>query len=310
MRIFGRMREYFMGQPRPDFVFQASARWLAGIAVRTARGGARELEETFFLPLDPGVVEPAFDRGNVSRPGPLVGEIRAWVEKKRGRGRKAALLMPDPCFRVFVFQADSLPKQEEEREAFLRWKLGRLLPHMPSDAVLAYDHRVEEPPLQVLAGVAGKAVVREYEALLESAGLEVGFAAVPTLSLSRVVPPEREAGLVVNLESGHIGLLLLRDSVCGLYRQKLISAGAGGGGQDLIQAVQEIENTLFYLEDKEKVRVGRVWLRCGDPGSWEETGQILSEALPVPVSLIEPDMAAGLSREERNLFAPLWGEAL
>jgi len=78
----------------------------------------------------------------------------------------------------------------------------------------------------------------------------------------------------------------------------------------LIQAVQEIENTLFYLEDKEKVRVGRVWLRCGDPGAWEETGQILSGALPVPVGLIEPDMAAGLSREERNLFAPLWGEAL
>lgn len=309
MRIFGRIKEYFTSQPRPDFVFQVSAQWLAGIAVRTARGGALELEETFFLPLDPGVVAPAFDRGNVSRPAPLAGEIRAWAGKRRGRGRKAALLIPDPCFRVFVFQADSLPKQEEELEAFLRWKLGRLLPHMPSDAVLAYDCRGEEAPFQVLAGVAGKAVVREYEELLESAGLEVGFVAVPTLSLSRVVPPEPEAGLVVNLENGHIGLLLLRDSVCGLYRQKLISGGTGGDGQDLIQAVQEIENTLFYLEDKDKVRVGRIWLRYGDLGSREETGSILSEALPVPVSLIEPDMAAGLSREERNLFAPLWGEA-
>lgn len=310
MRIFRRVREYFTSQPRPDFVFQASARWLAGIAVRTARGGALQLEETFFLPLDSGAVTPAFDRGNVGRPAHLVDEIRTWVEKKRGRGRKAALLLPDLCFRVFVFQADSLPKQEEERETFLRWKLGRLLPHMPSDAVLAYDWRGGEPSLQVLAGVADRAVVREYEALLESAGLEVGFVAVPTLSLGRVVPAEQEAGLVVNLENGHIGLMLLRDSECGLYRQKLVSAGTGGDGQDLLQAVQEIQNTLFYLEDKEKVRVGRVWLRCGDPASQEETGQILSEALPVPVSLIEPDMAAGLSRQERNLFAPLWGEAL
>jgi hypothetical protein len=297
-------RERFLERPLPNAVFELRPDRLSGLRVsgKGQPGGGR-----FVLSLDKGLVTPSFDRPNIAGASGLGVAVEQGKEALGLGGGTVSLLIPEPAVRVFILSVEALPAAPEERESFVRWRVGKLMPLLPEDLRLAYDVPTGFHSGKIIVAAAREAVVGEYEDLFEAAGLRVGAVSVPTLSLANLRGGPGESGILLNAEADRLVFLAVMDSEWTLYRQKGIGAELEAGRRaDTI--VQELENTVHFLEDKERKKVERIWVHANDG---EEAAGIVSrlkDALPLPVDLVDYEAPGDWSDREKAALAPLVGQ--
>jgi Tfp pilus assembly PilM family ATPase len=269
----------------------------------------RQVKQAALLPLPPGLVEPHFDRKNVAEAEALAGVLKEAQRKLHIAGKWVACLLPESCLKVLVMSFDALPSSPAERDQVVRWRVKKQLPVIPDDARLSYEVTNSGQLIKVVLAVARKAVVEEYEALFAEIGLKVGMVSAPTLSLLNLIEGEKEEDLlVVNIEDDSLGLAAVTQSDLALYRHKVL--GGAAGRQSIETIAKEIENTVHFIEDRERREVRALWLHA----SAEETASgivaLLGERFAGSIRLIDPPQLASLSPRERPFLAPLVGQIL
>jgi hypothetical protein len=298
------VRARFLERPLPDAVFELRPDRLSGLRV-SARGQAGQ--NRFVLSLDKGLLAPSFDRPNIAGASGLGAAIEQGKDLLGLGGGTVSLLVPEPSVRVFILTVESLSAAPDEREAFIRWRVGKLMPLMPEDLRLAYDVPSGFHSGKIIVAAAREAVVREYEELFEAAGLRVGAVTVPTLSLANLRGGPGGSGILLNAEADRLIFLAVMDSEWTLYRQKGVGADLEPGRRaDTI--AQELENTVHFLEDKERKRVERIWVHADDG---EEAAGIVARlkgGLPLPVELVDYEAPGDWSDGEKAALAPLMGQ--
>jgi hypothetical protein len=130
-----RIQTHFTERLLPDAVFQIAPGHLS--AIRVARGDG-SVKAGFVLPFRERPVFPSFDRPNVTDPAALEDAIAQAKKSLRLASGSAALLIPEPSVRVFVLGVDAFPGSGKERDAFIRWRIGKLMPLIPDDARIDY----------------------------------------------------------------------------------------------------------------------------------------------------------------------------
>ena len=90
--------------------------------------------------------------------------------------RAATVILPDLAVRLAVLRLQDLPWSSEEREALVRWRLGQeqllsLTGAKVFSQVLSEPGGSGDGPCTVLAVVVQEAVLAQYEAVCEAAGL-------------------------------------------------------------------------------------------------------------------------------------------
>ena len=76
----------------------------------------------------------------------------------------------------------------------------------------------------------------------------------------------------------------------------------------LMDIVQEVENTAQFVENKEKRKIKCLWVRTGMFGSAEDILRNLEERCQCPVKAIESSLKSNLPLEEKRLLTPLLGQ--
>jgi hypothetical protein len=305
--ILKRPRAHFTERLLPDAVFQVSPGYLSGI--RVARSD-RSVKGGFVLPFRERPVAPSFDRPNVTDRAALEEAIDQGKRNLRISSGTAALLIPEPSVRVFVFRVDAFPASGKERDAFIRWRIAKQMPLIPEDARLDYAATPGRGPRKVIAAMARQVVVWEYEALFEKAGLKPVVVGVPSLALLNLVGGDGpKNGLLLNLEDETLTLLALGDPGWTLYRQKDVGSSAGSAAEERADnIVREAENTIRYLEDKEKARTERVWLRSAAETEMPEIARRLGERIGLPVEAVDYEAPRAWSEAHKAVLAPLIGQ--
>jgi hypothetical protein len=299
------LRARFLDRPLPEAVFEAAPGRLSGLRV-SSRG--RIDGRRFILPLGGGIVTPSFDRRNVSDPA-AVQRLIEEGKKALGLGSgTVSLLIPEPCVRIFVLGAESVPAAQAEREAFFRWRVGKQMPLMPEDLRIAYDNHSGSPSGKIIVSTARDSVIREYESLFESAGLRVGTLTVPSLSLVNLLGGGLSGnGILLNIEADNLSFLAIMDSEWTLYRQKGVGQGLPAE-RKAEWIAKEVENTVHFLEDKERKKVERIWVRSEEWKDGAGVASRLQETLRLPAEFIEFGAPEGWSGEEKAVLAPLVGQ--
>lgn len=303
--ILESLRAAFVERPHPDAVFELAPERLSGLRA-TAPG--RAPRGRFILPLRAGSLVPSFDRPNVTD----AFAVRAAIERGKGElgigGGTIALLVPEPCVRIFILTVESVPGSPAERDTFIRWRVGKQMPLLPEDLRLAYDIAPGAPARKVIVSAARDAVVREYEGLFESAGMHVGTVTVPSLSLVNLlgVRPGTN-GLLLNIESDSLSFLALMDSGWTLYRQKGLGPDlAAEARTDIV--VNEVENTVHFIEDRERKKVERIWVRAA---AWDDGSAVVSRlkgALLLAAQTVDYEAPGDWDEREKAALAPLMGQ--
>ncbi|MEN6312109.1 MAG: hypothetical protein ABFD80_11285 [Acidobacteriota bacterium] len=305
MTPFKTLRARFIDRPSPDAVFSLSVGRLCGIRVSAS---GRAVRKRCILPFEREALAPSFDRPNAPAAA-YIGPVIHDAKKRLGLGGgTVSLLIPEPCVRLFILSAESVPAAQAERENFVRWRIGKLMPLLPDDLRLDYAVSAGAGPKKIIAIAARDAVIREYEGLFEEAGLKVGTVTIPSLSLVNLLDGGTdESALILNIESDGLSFLAVMDGGWALYRQKAL--GTDLPAEERISlVVQEVENTVHFLEDKERKRAAKIRVRSE---LWEEGPLVVSrlkDVLALPAEMIVAASPEDWNAGERAMLAPLVGQ--
>jgi len=291
----------------PDAVFQISPGYLSGIRVAKSDGSVKG---GFVLPFRERPITPSFDRTNVTDPAALEEAIAQGKKNLRLSSGSAALLIPEPSVRIFVLTVDSFPGSGKERDTFIRWRIGKQMPLLPEDARIDYAVAPARGPKKVIVAMARQVVVWEYEALFEKAGLKPVLVTVPSLTLVNLVRRAGSAsGILLNLEDETLTLLAIADSGWTLYRQKDVGAPGGAGLDERTEnIIREAENTIRFLEDRDKARIEKLWLRCAATAEWPTILIRLKERIALPIQSFEYEAPQVWTEAHKAVLAPLIGQ--
>lgn len=304
-----RIKDFFTVPLCPPTICQVSASYISGLQWDLKDGRARRHA---ILTLPAGLLEPHFDRKNIADAAALSGILKEGLHELQVPGKKIACLVPEACLRIFVLSFDSLPASEKEREKIIRWRAKKQMAVLPEDARLSYEIVASSSSVKIIAALARTPVIQEYEGLFAGLGVEIGIAASPTISLVNLVDWENEKDLVVaNIEEDSLGLLAVTQSEPALYRLKTFSAGQEGGlrfSQKVEAIVKEIENTVHFIEDREKREVRSLWFRSGLKDGQGDILAGLKTGLEIEVHPIAAPPWCGLDPELSAFLAPLAGQ--
>ncbi len=303
-----RLQDRFLEVPLPDAVFQVTASHLSGLRIAPRE---RRAANHFISRLRPGVVSPSFGRTNIPDVSLLESKVREGMAKiGLGQGT-VAVLLPELCVRVFILNLDSASLSQKEKEKIIRWRIGKQMPAVPEDARFVFQEFPAGSSKRIVVAVSRGAVLQEYEGLFSRCQLAAGNLSLPSLSLINLLPEAGEDTLVVNVEEDSLSFVAIIDSKLALYRQKSFAFDQAPGKplvQRLAGFLKEVENTMHFLEDKEKKRIRSLWFRSGLPDAGVDIASELRRLLALTVRETGELVTQGSGNGESGLLSPLFGQ--
>ena len=307
--LLDRIKGYFTKHPVPHSAFQISSHYLSGICLSPKEG---KIKNYFILPMEKGVIEPSFNKKNIKNAGLLEKKIREGLEKLSLSEHNIACLIPELSLHGFVFSFDSLPPSRQEREQIIRFRIKKLMPMLPADTRFSFRVVKSNSSEKILSAVARASVVEEYEDLLSRLRLNVRAIGVPTLSLFNLVEKDKEKNLLlINIEENSLCLVAVVNSEIVLYRLKSYIPDSEADVSGFVEnIIKEIENTVNFVEDREREKVQSLWVRVGLLENNEKMLRLLKERSSLPLKGIESCLDAELGLQEKKILSPLLGQIL
>ncbi|HVB55801.1 MAG TPA: hypothetical protein VNE63_05115 [Candidatus Acidoferrales bacterium] len=233
---------------------------IASDHVAAARWGSSRghLESCALEALQLGSVMPSPVEINVTQPDAVRSALRAVFARVPDRGTPLVLLVPDPVVRVFILSFDSLPRRADEALPLLRWRLKKSVPFDVEETVISWMRQAgPQGNLEVVAAIARKGIIREYEEIIESLGGRVSVVLSSTLSTLPLLE-ERGATLLVRVCGKTMTTVVVRGSSLCVYRATEMPAEAGL--LDTQAVLDEIFPAIAYYQDTWGAVVDRVRL--------------------------------------------------
>jgi type IV pilus assembly protein PilM len=276
----------------------------AGVcAARAAGRRRRALESHAFEPLPEGALVATPVELNVVNAEAVAGALQRVLSRVNGHGAEAALIIPDQVVRVFLLQFDSFPKRADEAEPLLRFRLRKSVPFDAEDSCVSYSVQPAGPPtavagsVHVLAAIAQRKIIRQYEELLEARQKRAGVVLSSTLAALPLVDDRRPA-LLARMVGNSLTTVIARGGALAVYRCTQMPAAAEAlAVQSLLD---EIYPAAAYFQDTWNESVAEVRLAGFGPRA-EEFREPLEAELrcrvsPVVASAALSERLAGEAR--------------
>jgi type IV pilus assembly protein PilM len=266
-----RMAVWMDAMPRPPLAVEIS--WDRIAAVRWSRSGG--VASLALEPLSPGMIVPSAVETNIVDPAGVRAAMARACKRVQASGEHVTLLLPDPVIRIFVQQFDEFPRSSQEAIPLLRWKLKKSVPFEMADTVLSY---VRQPSrdggLDIVTTIARLRVIREYEELVETLGLNAGV--VSSSSLAALALLESKCpSLVARVSDRTLSTAIIRaGALCGYRCTELPVTGPKLSPQALFD---EIYPLAAYYQDAWHEKIESVYVAGTGKRFGEFAGPIESE---------------------------------
>ena len=214
------------------------------VAARAQEGG-RLMEIHSARRLSQGAIVPGLAAGNVARPDELGLAVSDVLNAVGGRTRDLIVVIPDAAVRVMLLDFETLPENAEEAAAIVRFRLRKSLPFDIDQAALSYQAHRGETGIRLVAAVAPRAVIHEYESVFSNLGYSPGIVLPSMLATLGVVGGERPT-MVVKIDRGTITVAIVDGNELRLFRTL---ENPGGARVDGAQVASEIYPSVVFFED-------------------------------------------------------------
>lgn len=280
-------KRYFLEQPRPAAVFQIAPSYFGCLKV----GPEKKLSENDYLiqRIPVGVIEANFLQSNIKQPEILEQFIDLALQKLKLPGNSVTVILPETSSRVFVFSLEGTFLTSTELVKFIEWRLNRQLAQPLSDIRYSYQTFNSGREKKVLVVCSGLEVIKEYETIFQKKKLQPGKLTIPSLSIFNLLPKINEDDfLVVDADFDYLSLMAVVEGSLYLYRQKQLLPSVENSLEVILK---EVENTLYFIEDKTRRRVRLLCLRSNLEAT-ESLKRVLQMTAVVEIVEIEPENRA------------------
>jgi type IV pilus assembly protein PilM len=264
-----------------------------GLEISEAHVAAIRWPQHAVEPLPAGAVMPSPVELNLGDPAAVGTALRRVLEKVQERGADVALLVPDQVVRVFLLHFDTLPRRTEDAIPLLRWRLKKSVPFDAEDTVVSYVVQPGPPGgpagVEVLTAVARQRVVRQYEEVLEAAGLKPGVVMCSTLATLCYFEDERPT-LLARLTGRTLTTVIVRGPSLCVYRCTEMPAAADELAPQAL--LEEIYPAAAYYQDTWQGNLETVCL-AGFGERFEEFRRAVESELHVSATRLTPSAALG-----------------
>jgi type IV pilus assembly protein PilM len=214
-------------------------------AARWGRTGSLDGYAVELLP--PGALLPSAVETNVVNPAAVKAAVSSVCQRLRAKEEDVALVLPDTVIRVFVQHFEDFPRTAEEAIPMLRWKLKKSVPFEADETVISYMRQApREAGVDVVTAIARLRIIREYESLVEAAGLYPGVIQSSSLSAIALLDDSKST-LLARVSGSTLTTSIVRQSVlCGYRCTELPASGSQLTPQMLLE---EIFPVAAYYQD-------------------------------------------------------------
>lgn len=197
-----RRRQRWLDSPPPGVAVEIASSGVLAVHQRRGERSGIHWDAVAARPLPAGVVQPGLTEANVTDTGALTAAVRQTLEAAGCGGREAALLLPDLAFRVALLEFDAIPHHAEELEALVRFRLRKTLPFDADQAALAVEVLRHGADRAVLAVMADRARLDEYEDAFAAAGGHAATVLPAGLAASMALPEFGAGALLLRWHGG------------------------------------------------------------------------------------------------------------
>lgn len=294
--LIARVTTWLDAMPHPASVCEIGATHVA-FARWGQRGG---LEGGGIEPVEEGAIKASPVETNFAKAEAVQSAMQRLFERHAVKGQQIALLIPDPVVRVFILPFETLPRRADEAMPLLRWRLKKSVPFDVEDTVVSSMRQTaRDGGLEVIAAVARRPIVREYEAAVEAAG---GLPRVVLSSTLACLPLLNDSGstMLVRSAGKNLTTVIVRGANLCVYRS---TESVSDTAQSDVQGIlDEVFPAVAYFQDNWGGELDRVLL--AGFGEREATvinaleGEMHNSVLP----LSGADAARGLTAEIHGLM--------
>jgi type IV pilus assembly protein PilM len=207
--------------------------------------------------LPAGAVTPTLSGTNIHQPELLRKSLAETLSAVGGTRRTCDVVavLPDAAIRVLLLDFETLPDNDEEAAAIIRFRLKKSLPFDVEHSSLSFDRVRINGTLRAIVALSPAPVIAEYEQAFRDAGYEPGVVIPSVIGSLGLVDVDRPAMLVkVDRETTSIALA---DS-SGLSLMRTLEHPSGmASPSELLNAVHA---SLIFYEDSMGQPVSRVLL--------------------------------------------------
>jgi type IV pilus assembly protein PilM len=226
---------------RPLWACEFTARHLIVAGVNSSR---KKISAKGISTLSAHAVAGSLLEKNIVDHGGVFEFLKELMGETGFKGHEIGVVIPDDSARISFITTETLPGSEEERTAFIRWKLKKTVPFEIDTAQIAYNvmgTRLsgDNKGTDLLVTLSPRSVIEEYELLMEELGYEAGFVIPSSLAALNLfaVPPGDV--LFLKIAPGCIATTIFRNGQAEFYRKVAETP--------LFDAIYP---TLMYYQDK------------------------------------------------------------
>ncbi len=244
--------------------------------------------------LPPHALSGSLSEKNVSDAIAVRDTLKELMGRSGFKGHEVGVVIPDDAARITFITAESLPPGDEERSAFIRWKLKKTVPFEVETAQIAYTvigsrTQGEDKGTDLMVTLSPRSVIEEYEHLLEALGYEAGYVVPSSLAALSLFDVPKGDVIFLKIAPGCISTMVFQDGRPEFYRKV--------PEMPLFDAIYP---TLMYYQDKLGGKGLNSVTVCGYEGDLKLELSDLEHKLTIPVHLLGP-------KSIDDIFKPVLG---
>jgi type IV pilus assembly protein PilM len=248
------------------------------IAARAADSG-QVLELCSTSELAPGCVVPDLTENNLRQRDGVVSALRDVLGNLGARARDVVAVVPDAAVRVVLLDFETLPEKQEEAESVVRFRLRKSLPFDVDKATVSYQAQSAHGTTRVVAAVALRSVVEDYESAFREAGFAPGVVLPSMLAALGSASADR-ATLVVKVDARTTSIAILDQKQLLLFRTLENTRGVTISGEQL---AEDVYPSVVFFQDTYNTSIEEIFVAgisdLGDaaPALQSQTGAEVKE---------------------------------
>jgi hypothetical protein len=174
--------------------------------------------------------------------GAMQSFIRDVLNQVEFRGSEIVLVVPDETARIAFVTAESLSKNTEEQESFIRWKLKKTIPFDVDTAQIAFSvlgpHR-NGSGTDLLVALSPRSAVEEYEKTFDAMDIHAGMILPSTLAALNLVTAPVGDALFLKIGPDSMTTTIFQNRRVQFYRRVTD-----------VSAYDAVYPTVMYYQDK------------------------------------------------------------